>query len=209
MFEITKIEVQKKNKNRVSLFLDNEFAFGIDQDVLLTFGLYKGSKLTQEQIAAIQYADNKKSAKDRALRFLSFRDRSEKEIRDKLAALGYDQEVISWVVSELRRLKFIDDKRFAISFAKNKMLSRPCGEYVLRHELSLKGIGEEEINLAIDEVFRPKDQVTVARELAEKKFLLVRDKSDKLKLKKRISDLLQRRGFNWDIIREVLETMEF
>ncbi|MBN1154854.1 RecX family transcriptional regulator [candidate division KSB1 bacterium] len=208
LFEITKIEVQKKNKNRVSVFISDEFAFGVDQDILIAFGLYKGVKLTQEQIDDIRLADNKKCAKDRALRFLSYRDRSEKEIHDKLVTLGYDEKVVAWVITELQRLMFVDDRRFAVAFAKNKMLSRPCGEFMLRSELKRKGIHDDLIDMAIDEVFSQKDQANIALELAEKKILQKRDCTDKLKLKKQINDLLLRRGFSYDIVRYVLENVE-
>jgi len=206
--EITRIEIQKKNKNRYSVFLDEEFAFGIDQDVLLSHGLHKGIKLSQKQIDEIQFADRKKSAKDRALRFLSYRDRSEKELRDKLKGLDYDEMIISWVISELKRLQLIDDQNFAYLFSKNKIFTKPCGEYLLRRELKIKGISDRIIDETIKRIYAEKDQYGMAYDVALKKYTKDKDKIDTIKLKKRISDLLLRRGFNWEIVRDVLEKLE-
>ena len=201
---ITQIVVQKKRKNRCSVFLDDEFAFGLDQDVVLKFGLKKGDVLTKHQIEEILLNEEKKKAKDRALNFLSYRDRSEKEIRTKLKDVGYEENIIEWVIGELKRLKLIDDQKFAQSYAQTQMITRPMGEYFLRKELKQKGIGGELIEETVSKIFQEKDQLTVAVELAHKR--LKRFKNiDEIKAKKRVSDFLLRRGFSWEIVSQVLE----
>jgi len=205
--KITKIEIQKKRKNRFSIFLDGEFAFGLDQDVLLKFGLSKGVELSESDIESILIAEEKKQAKDRALKFLGYRDRSEKEIIDKLKLIGYDKPVIEWVISELKRMQLIDDSRFAQSFAKTKMLAKPMGEYLLRCELKRKGIQEHHINAAIENIFEERDPVSIAIPLAQKQILKYKN-VDELKRKKRLTDFLLRRGFNWEVITEVIEELE-
>jgi len=205
--KITKIEVQKKRKTRISIFLDGEFAFGLDQDILLKFGLSKGVELSEIDIEKILIAEEKKQAKDRALKFLGYRDRSEKEIIDKLQLIGYDKSIIEWVISELKRMQLIDDSRFALSFAKTKMLAKPMGEYLLRRELKRKGIQEHHINAAIENIFEESDPVSIAIPLAQKQILKYKN-VDELKRKKRLTDFLLRRGFNWDVITEVIEELE-
>lgn len=205
--KVTKIEVQKKRANRCNIYLDDEFAFGLDQDILLKFDLYKGRELSDADIEKILDSEEKKNAKDRAIKFLSYRDRSEKEIVDKLKEIGFHRDVIDWTLSELKRMKFIDDKRFAISFANTKMISKPVGEFLLRRELTAKGIEDEYIEHAIEQAYLEKDQETVALELARNR--LKRFKNlESYKSKKRISDFLLRRGFNWDITSSVLERLE-
>jgi regulatory protein len=204
--KITKIEIQKKNKNRCSIYLDDEFAFGIDQDGLLKFNLTKGLLLTDEGINQILAYDERRTAKERALRLLAHRDRSEKEIIDRLKLLGYNKEVIAWVLEELQRLKYIDDERFAINFVKTKMLIKPLGEFAIRRELSQKGINENFIDQAVATAFRDKDEFTIAQQLAERQ--LEKNKNlEQAKRLKKVTDFLLRRGFNWDIIREVIENI--
>ncbi len=204
---ITQIAVQQKRKNRCSIFLDDEYAFGLDQDVVLQFGLKKGDQLSDQQIHDILLNEEKKRAKDRALRFLSYRDRSEKEIRSKLQHVGYDAAIIDWVVDELKRLKFLDDQRFAQSFAQTQMITRPVGEYYLRRELKDKGLDEPLIEQTIDQVYQERDQLAVALDLAAQR--KKRYKSiEEVKAKKRVSDFLLRRGFDWDTVSEVMERWE-
>lgn len=205
--QITKIEVQKKRKNRCSIYLDDEFAFGINIDVLYKFGLKKGDQLSEEDIEKILAVEEKQTAKERALKFLSYRDRSEKEVIDKLKAIGYKEDVINWVLAELKRLKLIDDTRFAISFARTKMIYKPMGEYLLRRELFNKGINEKDINEAIAIVYQEKDPVALASEIALKQVKKYQN-LDVIKAKRRVSDFLLRRGFNWDVISDIIENLD-
>jgi regulatory protein len=201
---ITQITVQKKRKNRCSIFLDDEFTFGLDQDIVLQFGLKKGDQLTEQQIEKILLNEERKKAKDRALNFLSYRDRSEKEIQTKLKDVGYDEQIIDWVLKELKRLKFLDDKRFAQSYAQTQMITRPMGEYFLKRELKQKGIDSELIEQTVEKIYEEKDQFSVAIELAQQRKKRYQNIDD-MKMKKRVSDFLLRRGFGWDVVSEVLE----
>lgn len=204
---ITQIAVQQKRKNRCSIFLDDEYAFGLDQDVVLQFGLKKGDQLSEQQIQDILLNEEKKRAKDRALRFLSYRDRSEKEIRTKLQQIGYDAAIIDWVIGELKRLKFLDDQRFAQSFAQTQMITRPVGEYYLRRELKDKGVDEQLIEQTIDQVYQEKGQLAVALDLAAQRKKRYKN-IEEIKAKKQVSNFLLRRGFDWDTVSEVMELWE-
>lgn len=201
---ITQIVVQERRKNRCSVFLDDEFAFGLDQDIVLKFGLKKGDILNEQQIEEILLLEERKSAKDRALNFLSYRDRSEKEIKTKLRDVGYEENIIDWVIGELKRLKFIDDVRFAHSYAQIQMITRPMGEYFLKRELQQKGIDAELIEQTIEKIYKEKDQLSVAFDLAQQRKKRYRN-IDEVKAKKRVSDFLLRRGFSWDVVSQVLE----
>jgi len=201
---ITQIAVQQKRKNRCSIFLDDEFAFGLDQDIVLQFGLKKGDQLTEQQIEEILLNEERKKAKDRALKFLSYRDRSEKEIRTRLKDVGYDENIIEWVIGELKRLKFLDDQRFAQSYAQTQMITRPMGEYFLKRELKQKGLDEELIEQTVEKAYEEKDQFSVAMELARQRKKRYQN-IDEMKAKKRVSDFLLRRGFGWDVVSEVME----
>ncbi len=202
--KITQIVVQKKRKNRCSIFLDDEFGFGLHQDVVFKYGLKKGDSLTDEQIEEILYSEEKKKAKERALNFLSHRDRSEKEMRTKLKDIGFDEKIYEWVIDDLKRIKLIDDEKVALHFANTKMITRPMGEFLLKRELNQKGISNELIEQTVEQVYRERDQLTIAVELACQRKRQLKN-IEEAKAKKRVSDLLMRRGFNWDIVSQILE----
>lgn len=203
--KITKIEIQKKRKERVSVYLDGEFAFGLNGEVALKFGLKEGDRITQEEIDQILLLEEKKAAKNRALRFLAYRARSEKEVIDKLAQIGYDEKIIAWVVSELKRLGFINDEEFARSFCNSKMIGKPVGEKLLCHQLREKGINEEIVEKVLEETYSEKDQVKIAKDLVQRKNQQYKN-LDWRKRRKRISNFLFRRGFGWEVIEEVLRS---
>ncbi len=201
---ITDIKLQEKRKDRFSVFLDDEFAFGIHQDVLLKSGIAKGDHLSQAEIDDILAMENRHSAREKAMRLLAHRARSKKEMRERLALSGYSQQTIDDVMSDLQRLQLVDDAAFAVMFARNRMVVKPVGEFLLRRELQQKGIGEADISRAVQEAYREKSEYQAAWELAiknKKKQM----KLDEEKAKKRVSNFLMRRGFHWDLVKDILE----
>jgi len=203
---ITAIEVQAKRKDRYSVFLDDEFAFGIHQDVLLKSGIAKGDRLTEKQIAEILDLEERKAAKDKAMRLLAVRARSKKELEDRLAR-KYPAQTIDWVLKELERLGLIDDAQFAIMFARSRMVTRPEGAMLLRRELLQKGVAEKDIEKAIEEAYREKSEREIAREVAQKRKRSL-SYVEETKAKKRLADFMLRRGFQWDVVKDIIENWE-
>jgi regulatory protein len=193
--KITAIEVQAKRKNRRSIFLDGEFAFGINVEVLLRHGLGIGDELSQQTIDAILEDEQRKGAKDKAFRLLSVRARSEKEIRDRLKESGFMAPTIEWAIAELIRIGLLNDRDFAQMYARSRMVTHPVGSFLLRRELSAKGVSEDDIEIGLAEAYKESDEANVAWKLAAQR-------------KKRVSDFLIRRGFGWDIVYETLERWE-
>ena len=79
---ITKIEAQKK-KGRYNIYLNDAFAFGVDEATVVKYALFKGTELTKEQIEEIQHDDCIQQAYQKALHFLNFKLRSTKEVYEK------------------------------------------------------------------------------------------------------------------------------
>ena len=205
--KITSIEIQAKRKDRFSIFLDGEFAFGIHQEILLKSGIARGDELDEKQIEQILSIEDEKKAKDKAFRLLAVRARSKKEIITRLAQAGFSERVISTVVEDLESHKFINDAEFATMFARSRMITRPVGVFVLRLELQQKGLTEEDIENGIEAAYKDIDEKSVAWELAKKRKKVVR-KLEETKAKKRVSDFLLRRGFGWDIVKDIMEHWE-
>ena len=82
--KITKIEQQKKRKNRYSIFVDGEYSFSVDAEILLQHNLTAGQTVSEKQTAKLLVEDELKRGKIQAFRYLAIRDHSEKELADKL-----------------------------------------------------------------------------------------------------------------------------
>ena len=201
---ITKIEIQKRNKGRCAIFLDHEFAFGLDAAIVVQHGLKAGDQITQVQISEILYEEEKQRIKEQVYRFLARRAHSEKELRTKLLRKRFEKSLVEAVILELERQKLVDDAAFAHAFVHSRLRSKPLGEHALRQELRNKGLAETHIASALQKAYDEKSQVDYARDLIQKKMPHYEEFEDRIK-KKRLADFLVRRGFDWELVKEVLE----
>ena len=110
---ITGIESQKKNSNRVSVFINDKFGFGLHHDVLLQHGVHTGQDLDEELISKLRAADALVRAKEAAIVYLGHRARTEQEVRKKLRGKGFEPAIIDQVVARLHELSYLDDAGFA------------------------------------------------------------------------------------------------
>ncbi len=201
---VTKIERQKKNTRRASIYLDGKFAFGVHVDTITQFGLRKGDVLDQKKLEELQKAEELLRAKDKAMRLLSHRARSEKEIRDRLRQASYSSSIIQEVVSALKRSGLLDDVAFARLYAHDTIARKPLGKRLLRRQLRTKGIADETIDRLITELYTPDAEESLALALAKKRLGLslrlpsTKKQQEWFRQKKRLVDYLVRRGFDWD-----------
>jgi regulatory protein len=198
---VTKIEAQKRNPRRRSVFIDGRFAFGLDEEVLYKSGLKKGESLTQRRIEEITEEERKKEAKDVALRFLSFRRRTEKQVREKLKKKEFDEKIIDATIDKLKEFDLINDLEFAFSWVKDRLTFKPRGKRLLKQELWKKGIKKDIIDQVIEELCR--DEEKSAFELVEKIKKRYKNLEPKV-AKRRMYNLLLRRGFSYETTRNAL-----
>ena len=123
-------------------------------------------------------------------------------MRRRLAGRGYPPEAIGHVISELNELNYLDDNKFARSWIRSRMESRPGSRDKIIWELRAKGVGDEVIAEVLDEEYPPEDEVRVARMLAAKR---ARQQNS---TRKSIHDYLRRRGFGYDVISRALILVE-
>lgn len=201
---ITRIEQQKKNPRRYSIYVDGEFAVGVDRNVVIDNGLRKGDTIDDQMLKKLQTADELIRAYQIALRFLSYRPRSEVEIRKRLERDELLPETIDQIITKLYQEHQLDDKRFAEIYAESKMLSKPIGVHRLRRELRQKGISDTIIRHVEQKYCDDETELNNARLLAEKKLSSERTK-DPTKRKRHLADYLARRGYGWDVVGAVLK----
>jgi len=201
---ITKIEQQKKNPRRYNIYVDEEFAVGVDRNVIIDNGLRRGDPVDEKLLNTLRSADELIRAYQVALRYLSYRPRSEAEIRTRLEREHLIPETIEKIIIKLYDEQQLDDKRFAEMYAESKMLRKPIGVHRLRRELRQKGISDTIIRHVEKKYFNEETELKNARRLAEKKLATDRT-ADPVKRKRKLADYLARRGFGWDVIGIVIE----
>jgi regulatory protein len=199
---ITALEPQKRAKDRVSVYLDGEFAFGLA--VLVAADLRVGTWLSDGQIAELQAADGIEKAHNRALDYLTYRPRSEAELRAYLTEKGCSEGVVEEVMARLARVGLIDDEGFAQYWRDNRARFRPRGSRMLRYELGQKGVASEVIDSALEEY----DEVAAVRRVAQEQARRLGNLPPDV-ARRRLFERLARRGFSYDLIRETLAIQDF
>ncbi len=203
---ITQIEVQKGRRSRVSIFLDDEFAFGLDLQVAIAFNLKKGDVLSSARVNEVLKQEEKSRVKTSAFRYLGRRAHSESELRTKLDRKGYDSAIITKVIEELTKAGYLDDLEFARSFARSRLLSKPMGARRMRSELWQRGVAEQIIDTVVAEAYRERPERELVEALLAKRGAKHLGLDEKVRMK-RLHDFLLRRGFGWDVVSEVLGTI--
>ena len=201
---ITGLEIQKRNTRRVSVFLDGDFAFGMDARLAMELGLRKGRILDRGELEHIAGAEEKSRARHYSLDFLSYRARSIWEVRDRLARRGHGEEIIAEVIDELRREGLLDDEDFARRWAGDRMKNKPIGERLLRRELRLKRIDDEIIDRVAAAAYRDVSPGQLAGDLLRAREERYR-RLDMRTARRRMTDFLLRRGFDRSAVREAVD----
>jgi regulatory protein len=200
MKKVTAIQVQKNNPNRVNIYLDGEFAFGLAR--IVAAWLQVGQTLDNEKIAKLQADDSRERAWGQALLYLSYRARSENEIRQNLTKHEIPDAVIEETLERLRRDGFANDKKFASAWVENRSTFRPRGRRALALELRQKGIDDSTIESALEGV----DEEALAYEAGQKKArkLKVQEWNE---FRKKMSEFLARRGFSYSVIAPIVKRL--
>lgn len=195
---ITDLVIQKRDKDRVNVFLDGEFAFGLA--VSVAEGLHIGQQLTQEEIEVLKNKECIEKAKQSALRFVSVRPRSVFEVQTNLRRKSFDDDVIDQVVDYLTAIDLLDDVAFASYWVEQRETFRPRSRFALSQELREKGISREVAERVLEDL----DELALARRVIEKRADRWAELPDDV-FRNKMAGYLQRRGFSFDIIREALE----
>ncbi len=201
--KITKIEPQQ-NENRVNIYLNNEFAFGTFKEIAYKYHLKEGMDLDKNFIENILKTEEQQKANNYALNLLKYRWRTEKEIRDKLIKKEYDEHTVEETILYLKKYDFLNDKRFAETYTREKVENKKLGSYRIKHELYNKGVSQE----IIDEVLEDysDDEYERALELGKKKIKSYKN-DDKQAIYRKLGGYLQRRGYSYDCVSRVLREL--
>ena len=202
MSVITRLSPQRRDPSRVNVYLDGQFAFGLAATLVEERGLRVGRALRPEEIAALQADDELGKATDRALAFLTYRPRSVREVRDRLAKKGVEPEVVEAVLARLAGWGYVGDEGFARYWIENRGANQPRGRRLLQQELWRKGVEKETIDQALEESELDEDAGALA--LARKRLPQLRA-LDEPTQRRRLAAYLQRRGYDYPTIKRALD----
>lgn len=200
--EITAIKAQKRNPQRVSIYLDGEFAFGLSRFVAAW--LKPGRKLTDSDISRLQEEDTYEIAFQKALQFIHHRPRSIAETRRRLTEKGFLEDVVERTLEKLIEKNWLNDLDFARQWIENRNSFRPRSDRLLAYELRVKGVPDPTITQALEQFGG--DQTALAYQAGIKKAKQCQheDQSDFFK---KVGGFLGRRGFNYAIVKPTVERL--
>lgn len=195
---ITALKAQKRNKERVNVYIDGRYAFSLS--AIEAVRLRRGQTLPEEEIERLLERDAFQRAYDRALRFLSYRPRSQAEVRRYLQDKKVSPDIAAEVLQRLTAAGLLGDLAFARYWVENRENFNPRGLRMLRYELRCKGLSEETIAQALEEVDEEESAYAVARKRARRLIHL-----DYSTFRRKLGAYLARRGFPHDVSSAALE----
>lgn len=196
--KITAITAQKRNRQRVNIYLDGEYAFSLAR--IVAAWLQVGQEIDEEKISHLRAEDSREKAYQQALRTLNVRARSQAEIRQNLEEHGFLEADISYTLEKLSDSGLIDDARFAADWIENRNTFRPRSRRALVMELKQRGVEEE----VIEESLQDLDETEMAFQAALKagKKYTGMEWQD---FRRKLSGHLGRRGFNYETTAQAVQ----
>jgi regulatory protein len=200
---ISKIEKQKKDKKRYNIYLEGEFFCGLYEDTLLKYGLAAGDGLSEGELNDIRDFDEYMYAKKAAMDYLSYRIRTNAEIRRKLRSKKISERTIEKVVEHLLDLGLLNDEEFARQLVTEKIKRKPVGRKLLKQKLFEKGVPAATGEKVMESVFSEVNEKDLALRNFTKYYKKVKDK-EITERKRKVFEYLARKGFDFDIVNEVI-----
>jgi regulatory protein len=198
-----------KRRNKIVLIFENEEPLEIYYDVYLNFSIIRGADIPQKKLDEIRLLNAEFEVKNSAFRFLSNRNHSTFELKNKLKKKGFNSGIVEKVILELREKKYLDDLTFASNFVRNRVERRKEGVMKITSELYKKGVPREIISEVTSSIKVHPQNMNNALELGKSKLEKIsrRGETDLNKIKSKLFSFLKGRGFTSDVIFEVIEKL--
>ncbi|MFC2053626.1 regulatory protein RecX [Chloroflexota bacterium] len=197
-YRITALKTQKHNTQRVNIYLDDSFAFGLAR--IVAAWLKVGQEISEDQIARMQDEDDRETAYQRAIKYINYRPHSENEIRRFLMTRIISKDNIEPVIERLKHVELINDSRFAKDWVENRSDFRPRSKRALAYELKRRGIRQDIIDSTLEYI----DETKLAYKAAHKQARKIGTTNWKF-FRKKMFGHLARRGFNYVTCAQVVE----
>ncbi|MGN0145220.1 MAG: recombination regulator RecX [Clostridium sp.] len=203
MAVITKIEIQKRNKERVNIYLDGEYALSISAELVYKENLRVKDNIDIDKIKAVADKEAYIKCKNSAIRIIEKSYKTEKEVIEKLKLKGYEDRHIDASIEFLKNYNFLNDDYYAEAFVRDKLNSR--GSQKIKQDLIKKGISRDIIEEKLSDVDKTAEK-EVAMKLAEKKLRVIKkSENDTYKISGKLYRFLISKGYTYDIVKEVVK----
>jgi regulatory protein len=189
-------------KKQVNVFIDGLFSFTVAEELAVIHHLEVGESLSTDQIDELKKKNLSYNCMEAALHYLSYRPRSESEVRRRLKRRGYNSETIEEVISKLKEQHLIDDVSFSEFWRNNRMSFSPRSARLIKLELRQKGIAAETVNGVLKDL--DDDSSVYEAGLKKARRLTGSDYND---FRRRLYDYLRRRGYGYESIKRVTERL--
>ncbi len=204
---VTRVVRQRRNAERVSVFVDEVFAFGLALDLAVEAGLRQGKMLTAAEQAALLAREQTYRARAAALDAISYSAKTTAELRRKLRDKGFDPAAVEDALAHLAGYGYLDDDAYARAFVRGRFAGRGHGPQRLRSDLLQRGVARETVDAALDELAATEDLEEAARRHGRQRWRALSRESDLRKRKQKTMDFLVRRGFSFDTARAVTDAL--
>lgn len=196
---VTAVERQR-GRRRVTVFVDGQFALALGAELAAEHDVRPGRRLTGEELSAIAWAEARRDALASALRLLSYRQRSEQELRERLRRKGVAQPLVEETLGRLRELGYVDDAGFARFWVETRQAARPSSRLALRSELRRRGVARD----AADEATASLSDEEAAYEAACRRLRALAG-LEYGRFRERLGGFLTRRGFSYEVARRTID----
>jgi regulatory protein len=196
---VTSVE-RVRRRRRVNIFVDGEFAIALGVDLATECDVRPGREVSTAHLRALADEDARREALQSALRFLSYRPRSEQELRQRLVRKGLPRAAIAAAMSRVRELGYLDDAAFARFWTETRQASRPRARRVVAGELRRRGIAAEQVEEATAEI----EDEAAAYEAAGRRVRSLRG-LEYQPFRERLGRFLTSRGFSYEVARRTID----
>ena len=200
MKKVTALRIGRSRKKRVNVFLDGRFAFSLEAEVAVKEGLKVGQELSAEQVEALSRSDNLQRCLNAATNYLSYRPRSESEVRERLQRRGFDDDCIKIAISKLKEQGLVDDVAFAQFWKDNRETFSQRSQWLTKLELRRKGVVDDIIDQVVEAI--DDDDTAYRTALDKARRLPLADYQD---FRRRLGEYLRRRGFGYEVIKHTVK----
>lgn len=203
---VTRLEPEEAGSARLVVALDGETVGRVSAERAGELGLREGASLSAEEADLVRSEARSLEALDAALRLLATRPRSRRELERRLGAKGFEGRAVAAALERCDEMGYLDDVAFAASHTRDRIRLKPRGKLRILAELREKGVSEEDARAGIERAFQEEEATErdLAERVLEKKW---RDPADRdlRKERRRLSGHLERRGFPFHLIRELVD----
>jgi regulatory protein len=198
---ITTLE-RRPGSKQVKVRLDPDIEMVVSLEVCLQRGLRVGDDLTHTQLGELTEAEARRRCLESALRLLSYRPRSEAELRERLMRRRVSPEIVSETIERLRSAGLLDDQEFARTWVESRNQRAPRSRRLVTSELRARGVSRGVVAEAAATI----DERDAAYRAAERRALSLAALPYP-DFRQRIGGLLLRRGFDYEIVRETVHKL--